>query len=149
MGRRSRQHRKMRLQARRPACRTAQGVAAGNGRLPCARAAATFRLPHVLPSIAGERTEYTMRQNSFLSISILLALSGVAQAADDRAALQPTVEVTASRVAETADASLADVSIVTRADIEASVAPDLLELLRLQAGVDVVRTGGAGEQTSV
>ena len=90
-----------------------------------------------------------MRQNSFLSISILLALSGVAQAADERAALQPTVEVTASRVAETADASLADVSIITRADIEASVAPDLLELLRLQAGVDVVRTGGAGEQTSV
>src|SRR6185369_11397724 len=30
-----------------------------------------------------------------------------------------------------------------------SVAPDLLELLRLQPGVDVVRTGGAGQQTSV
>ncbi|HZP67987.1 MAG TPA: TonB-dependent receptor, partial [Rudaea sp.] len=38
---------------------------------------------------------------------------------------------------------------ITRADIERSGAPDLIEILRLQAGVDVVRTGGAGEQTSV
>ena len=64
-------------------------------------------------------------------------------------AVQPTIEVTASRVAETVDASLADVSVITRADIDASVAPDLIELLRLQAGIDVVRTGGAGQQTSV
>ena len=90
-----------------------------------------------------------LQKSFFLSLSILLALSGVVQAADERAALQPTVEVTASRIAETADESLADVSIITRADIAASVAPDVLELLRLQAGVDVVRTGGAGEQTSV
>jgi vitamin B12 transporter len=90
-----------------------------------------------------------MLRNSLLSFSILAALGVDAHAADDRGALQPAVEVTASRVAETADASLADVSVITRADIEASVAPDLLELLRLQAGVDVVRTGGAGEQTSV
>jgi len=88
-----------------------------------------------------------MLQKSFLSFSILLALSHGAGAAP--AETQPTIEVTASRVAETADASLADVSVITRADIDASVAPDLLELLRLQAGVDVVRSGGAGEQTSV
>jgi vitamin B12 transporter len=71
-----------------------------------------------------------------------------APAGDDAARLAP-VEVTASRVAETADVSLADVSILTRADLEASAAPDLIELLRLEAGVDVTRTGGAGEQTSV
>ncbi|MBS0487595.1 MAG: TonB-dependent receptor [Proteobacteria bacterium] len=88
-----------------------------------------------------------MSQKSILAFSILLALAGSARAQD--AALQPTVEVTASRVAETADASLADVSVITRADIEASHAPDLLEVLRLQAGVDVVRTGGPGAQTNV
>jgi vitamin B12 transporter len=88
-----------------------------------------------------------MLQKSLLSLCILATLSGVARA--DQAALQPTVEVTASRVAETADASLADVSIISRDDIERSGAPDLLELLRLQAGIDVTRTGGAGEQTSV
>jgi len=67
---------------------------------------------------------------------------------DDSQLLRP-IEVTASRVAETVDASLADVSIITRADIDAANAPDLLEVLRLQAGLDVVRTGGAGEQTNV
>jgi vitamin B12 transporter len=80
-------------------------------------------------------------------LATFLALTAPAHAQE--AAVQPTVEVTASRVAEIADASLADVSVITRTDIDASVAPDLIELLRLQAGVDVARTGGAGEQTNV
>ena len=88
-----------------------------------------------------------MLQKSFLAFSIGLAL--VAPLRAQEAALQPTIEVTASRVAETADASLADVSVITRADIDAAHAPDVLEVLRLQAGLDVVRTGGAGEQTNV
>jgi vitamin B12 transporter len=88
-----------------------------------------------------------MQQKSILAFSILLALAGSARAQD--AVTQPTIEVTVSRVAETADASLADVSVITRADIDASNAPDLLELLRMQAGVDVARTGGAGAQTNV
>ena len=89
-----------------------------------------------------------MLQKSLLSIAVGgVALSGIASA--QQAQVQPTVEVTASRVSETVDASLADVSVITRADIVASAAPDVLELLRLQAGVDVTRTGGAGEQTSV
>ena len=86
-----------------------------------------------------------MLQKSLLSFSILLAASAHA----DDAQVQPTVEVTASRVAETSDASLADVSVITRTDIERSGSQDLIDLLRLQAGVDVARTGGAGEQTSV
>jgi vitamin B12 transporter len=88
-----------------------------------------------------------MQQKSILAFSILLALAGSAHAQD--AVTQPTIEVTASRVAETVDASLADVSVITRADIDASNAPDLLEVLRLQVGVDVVRTGGVGAQTNV
>ena len=88
-----------------------------------------------------------MRQESLLAFFMLLALAGGARAQD--AVTQPTIEVTASRVAETVDASLADVSVITRADIDASHAPDLLEVLRLQAGVDVVRTGGPGAQTNV
>ncbi len=86
-----------------------------------------------------------MLQKSLLSFSILLALS----AHGEDAPMQPTVEVTASRVAETADASLADVSVITRTDIERSGTQDLIDLLRLQAGVDIARTGGAGEQTGV
>jgi vitamin B12 transporter len=93
-----------------------------------------------------------MLHKSFLSISSLSICISVALAASVRAqdaALQPTVEVTASRVAETVAGSLADVSVITRADIDASAAQDLIEILRLQAGVDVVRSGGAAEQTSV
>ncbi|MCK9538104.1 TonB-dependent receptor domain-containing protein [Dokdonella sp.] len=67
----------------------------------------------------------------------------------DQGDLQPTVQVTASRVAETVDATLADVSVITRAQIDASVARDALDLLRLQAGIDLYRTGGPGAQTSL
>ncbi len=94
-----------------------------------------------------------MLQKSLLSFSILsffiFLVLAVASARAEDATLQPTIEVTASRVAETVDASLADVSIITRKDIDASNAPDLIDLLRLQAGVDLYRTGGAGQQTSV
>jgi len=94
-----------------------------------------------------------MSQKSSLSLAIGAVLAGsVAFASVARAQetqLQPTIEVTASRVAQTVDASLADVSIIIRADIEKTNAPDLIEVLRLQAGVDVARTGGAGEQTAV
>jgi vitamin B12 transporter len=90
-----------------------------------------------------------MQQNILLSFSTLLLWLGATAAQAQETTLQPTIEVTASRIAETVDASLADVSIITRADIDASNAPDLIDLLRLQAGVDVARTGGAGQQTSV
>src|SRR5690606_31242315 len=43
----------------------------------------------------------------------------------------------------------ADVSVITREDIDASAARDVLEVLRLQAGIDLYRTGGAGSQTSL
>ena len=87
-----------------------------------------------------------------LRFSILfIALSGAlcAGVRAGEADLQPTVQVTASRVAETVDATLADVSVITRRDIDASVARDVYDLLRLEAGVDLYRTGGAGQQTSL
>lgn len=93
-----------------------------------------------------------MSQKSFLAIftlSICIGLLLGAPARAQSATEQPTIEVTASRMTETIEASLADVSVITRVDIDASAAPDVIDILRLQAGVDVVRTGGAGEQTSV
>lgn len=89
-----------------------------------------------------------MFKKSLLSFSIFSILASASARAQD-AAVQPTIEVTASRVTETVDASLADVTVITRADIDAANAPDLLDVLRLQAGVDVARTGGAGAQTNV
>ena len=82
-----------------------------------------------------------------LSVSLVLLTATTARA--DEIEVQPTVQVTASRVPETVDDTLADVGVITRADIDASGSRDVLDLLRLQAGVDIYRTGGAGQQTSL
>jgi vitamin B12 transporter len=63
--------------------------------------------------------------------------------------LKPNLVVTASRMVESLSDSLASISVITRDDIEISVAEDLFELLRMQPGVDIVRSGGPGAQTSV
>ena len=83
-----------------------------------------------------------------LSASLLL-LAATAAARADEIETQPTVQVTASRVPETVDATLADVTVITREEIDSSGSRDVLDLLRLQAGVDLYRTGGAGQQTSL
>ncbi len=60
---------------------------------------------------------------------------------------QPEVVVTATRAAEPSTTSLASITVITREEIERTQAPDLLELLRVRAGVDVSRTGGIGQST--
>ncbi len=62
---------------------------------------------------------------------------------------QPKITVTASRVEQSLDESLASVTVLSRQDIELSQAEDLLELLGRQAGIDISRSGGAGSQTSL
>lgn len=85
-----------------------------------------------------------------LAAVFLAAGSGLLQAeAIDTYELKPDLVVTPSRKVEPLDRSLSSVSVITREAIERSVAEDLFELLRLQPGVDIVRTGGAGTQTSV
>ncbi|WP_376695010.1 TonB-dependent receptor domain-containing protein [Wenzhouxiangella sp. EGI_FJ10305] len=59
------------------------------------------------------------------------------------------VQVTATRTEKAVDDSLAAVSVITQDEIARSQAPDLLELLRLEAGIDIARSGGPGGQTSV
>ncbi|MDT8409247.1 MAG: TonB-dependent receptor [Wenzhouxiangellaceae bacterium] len=59
------------------------------------------------------------------------------------------IVVTANRTEQSAGSVPARISVIDRDDIERSQAPDLLELLRLEAGIDVVRNGGPGGQTSV
>ena len=62
---------------------------------------------------------------------------------------QPDVVVSASRIEQTIDSTLADVSVIDRDQIDASAARDVSDLLRLQAGIDIARTGGPGGQTTV
>ncbi len=59
------------------------------------------------------------------------------------------VQVTATRAEQAVDDSLAAVSVITQDEIVRSQAPDLLELLRLEAGIDIARSGGPGGQTSI
>lgn len=61
----------------------------------------------------------------------------------------PPVTVSASRTAQTVDGALASVTVITRADIERTQAPDVFELLRGLAGVDVTRSGGLGQNMSM
>ncbi len=87
---------------------------------------------------------------SLFFLAIALAFTAQAQSTDmQHVSEQPKVVVTANGVTQTVDTALADVSVIDRADIEASGAPDVYELLKLQAGVNIVRSGGAGTQTNV
>jgi len=102
------------------------------------------------------------RASRFLSLSVLSVLSatplcaaaatpaGDSGDAGDEAA-KPAFErvvVTASREAETAFESLAPVIVIDRAEIERSLAPDVGDLLRFHAGIDIAQVGGPGQTTT-
>lgn len=61
----------------------------------------------------------------------------------------PDVVVTATRTAQSADASLASVSVITRQDIEHSQAQSVQDVLRGVPGLTLSNNGGAGKQTLV
>lgn len=72
----------------------------------------------------------------------LALFAGLAQAASPTEL--DTVQVTATRSERPVDEALAAVTVLDRTDIEASQAPDLIDLLGRQAGIDIARTGGHG-----
>lgn len=77
-----------------------------------------------------------------------LAAIGAAHAQQAPARLDQVV-VTAARSAQQLEDVLPSSSVITRAEIEASQATDIIDLMRLQPGIDVARTGGPGSLTSV
>ncbi|MEM1081049.1 MAG: TonB-dependent receptor, partial [Pseudomonadota bacterium] len=99
------------------------------------------------------RTTLTVAGTALLAASVCVISPVRAQTDDglteqDRTELDRVV-ITANRIEQAAVDVPARVSVITRADIERSQAPDLLELLRLEAGVDITRSGPPGSQTSV
>lgn len=79
-----------------------------------------------------------------------LASAGLVDSAGAQAPTpQPEVLVTSQRTELPVSESLAAVSVITRSDIESAGSLDLVDLLRRETGVDVVRGGGFGQQTSV
>ena len=60
-----------------------------------------------------------------------------------------TIIVTATRTEIPLDQATVPVRVITRDDIELSLAADLGELLRFEAGIDIGRNGGPGQATSM
>ncbi|HET9695153.1 MAG TPA: TonB-dependent receptor [Steroidobacteraceae bacterium] len=81
------------------------------------------------------------------AVALALIVCIAAQAAEQPTL--PTVVVTATRVAVPLEEVLAPVIVIDRDTIERSAANDAADLLRFHAGLDVARTGGPGQPTSV
>ncbi len=79
--------------------------------------------------------------------ALLLFVAAHAHASD----ISPgdTIIVTATRTEIPLDQATVPVRVITREDIELSLATDLAELLRFEAGIDIGRNGGPGQATSV
>ena len=60
-----------------------------------------------------------------------------------------TIIVTATRTEIPLEQATVPVRVITRDDIELSLATDLAELLRFEAGIDIGRNGGPGQTTSL
>ena len=86
-----------------------------------------------------------MKQQKLLA-AILCAVSPLSYAASDTL---DEIVVTATRTAQSADATLASVSVIARQDIDRLQAQSLPDVLRGVAGLTISNNGGAGKATSV
>lgn len=90
-----------------------------------------------------------MIEQAALAAAISVALSPSCLADEAQPGTLDTVQVTANRTEEPVADALASVTIISREDIELAQAPDLINLLSRQAGVDVARTGGPGQASTL
>jgi vitamin B12 transporter len=83
---------------------------------------------------------------SVAATALLLCAASHVHAAD----ISPsdTIIVTATRTEIPLEQATVPVRVITRDDIELSLATDLAELLRFEAGIDIGRNGGPGQATS-
>jgi vitamin B12 transporter len=90
-----------------------------------------------------------MVTNRLVSAAVLLTL--LATKTDCMAEALPgeTIIVTATRTEMPLKDAIVPVTVITREDIELSLATDLSELLRFEAGIDIGRNGGPGQSTSI
>lgn len=78
---------------------------------------------------------------------LCLSLSSLLNAQE--AHKQEPIVVTATRTAQTADAALAPVTVITREDIDNNPGAEVADLLRLHSGIEIARDGGPGQRTSI
>lgn len=84
---------------------------------------------------------------STLMVAIVSSFLGSAQA--EQTTTLDTVVVTANRTDIPVKEVLASTTVISREDIEQSQAPDLIDLLARQVGIDIARTGGPGQTSTV
>ncbi|MCM2335286.1 MAG: TonB-dependent vitamin B12 receptor [Pseudomonas sp.] len=84
-----------------------------------------------------------------VALSSVLVAGAAPAFAQDPATDLDNVVVTAARTAQTQDAALASVTVITRAQIEARQPASLPELLRGLPGVAIANNGGAGKESSL
>jgi vitamin B12 transporter len=90
-----------------------------------------------------------MNQKNLASrIAIAVSVACAAGAATAQDELQETI-VTATRTPRPLDAIGTPVIVITRNDIERSLATDVSEILQQQAGLEIARNGGPGQTTSL
>jgi vitamin B12 transporter len=85
-------------------------------------------------------------------VAVVAGFAGLSTIAAVQAAdISPadTLIVTATRTEIPLSDATVPVTVISREDIELSLASDLAELLRFQAGIDLGRNGGPGQATSV
>lgn len=88
---------------------------------------------------------------SILRLSVAAAAAAITVpvfAAETSTPLGATV-VTATRTDTAIDEVLAPIIVITRDDLQRSLAPDVSELLQFHAGIDIARNGGPGQTTTV
>lgn len=90
-----------------------------------------------------------MFTNRLVSATALLALLATSSDCVAESAPGETIIVTATRTEIPLKDAIVPVTVITREDIELSLATDLSELLRFEAGVDIGRNGGPGQSTSI
>jgi vitamin B12 transporter len=136
--------------SRRPAASrrgSSIGVAEGDGGSSAAGPSSTLRSIATFHDAVQQPRACVSSGESNMSLSLTLAVLASLPVATPESL--DAVTVTASRRPQAVSGVLADVSVIERGEIDASQAPDLLELLRRQAGVDLARTGGSGQQSSL
>ncbi len=82
-------------------------------------------------------------------VTALITISTASESLAQTAQTLDTVIVTANRIEQSEDHSLASVTVIDRQAIERSQAGDLLNLLSRQTGIDVSRNGGRGALSTV
>lgn len=82
--------------------------------------------------------------SSLIAVSCFASLAQAQQSVD-----LDKVVVTATRTAQTADETLASVSVITREEIERSQFTSVAELLRSTPGITLTNSGGIGKSTGV